>query len=137
MRVVIATSTLTQGVNLPFETILIPGLKRQTGRLTPQEFANLIGRAGRPGVATEGQALVLLLDGVSRWQREQAAAEYQATIRDWVGGVSALAESQSPLAALINLIWARWPGTDPDEFERWLRAAQAASPPQQLLRRQQ
>lgn len=120
VRVVIATSTLTQGVNLPFETILIPGVKRQTGRLTPQEFANLIGRAGRPGVATEGQALVLLLDGLSRWQREQATAEYLATIRDWVGGASALAASQSPLAALINLIWARWPGTDPDEFERWL-----------------
>jgi hypothetical protein len=137
VRVVIATSTLTQGVNLPFETILIPGLKRQTGRLTPQEFANLIGRAGRPGVATEGQALVLLLDGVSRWQREQATAEYLATIRDWVGGASALAASQSPLAALINLIWARWPGTDPDEFERWLELTAvgegAASPESPLV----
>lgn len=120
VRVVIATSTLTQGVNLPFETILIPGLARQSGRLAPQEFANLIGRAGRPGVATEGQALVLLLDGVSRWQRERAVAEYRATINDWIGGASALSASQSPLAALINLIWERWPGTDPDEFETWL-----------------
>lgn len=135
VRVVIATSTLTQGVNLPFETILIPGLKRQSGRLTAQEFANLVGRAGRPGVATEGQALVLLLDGVSRWQREQASADYLATIRDWVGGASALSTTESPLAALINLIWTRWPGADPDEFERWLEvtavgegAAPAESP---------
>jgi DEAD/DEAH box helicase len=136
VRVVIATSTLTQGVNLPFETILIPGLKRQSGRLTPQEFANLVGRAGRPGVATEGQALVLLLDGVSRWQREQAAAEYQATIRDWVGGASALTSSESPLAALINLIWTRWPGTDPDEFERWLEltaVGEGPAPPESPL----
>src|SRR5205823_4769097 len=53
VRVVIATSTLTQGVNLPFETILVPGLTRRSGRIASQEFANLIGRAGRPGVATE------------------------------------------------------------------------------------
>ncbi len=120
VRVVIATSTLTQGVNLPFETILIPGLRRQSGRLTPQEFANLIGRAGRPGVATEGQALVLLLDSVGRWQREQANTDYQATINDWIEGASSFVASSSPLASLINLIWTRWPGTDPDEFERWL-----------------
>lgn len=121
VRVVIATSTLSQGVNLPFETILIPGLtRRQSGRVTPQEFSNLIGRAGRPGIATEGQALVLLLDSVTRWQRAQAAADYQATVRDWMEGGPAFEASQSPLAALINLIWTRWPGVDPDEFEAWL-----------------
>lgn len=126
VRVVLATSTLTQGVNLPFETILIPGLSRQTGRLTAQEFTNLIGRAGRPGVATEGQALVLMLDGVSSWQRAQAQADYRSVLEDWMGGTSAEGASQSPLAALINLIWERWPGTDPDAFEAWLETTAVA-----------
>jgi len=126
VRVVLATSTLTQGVNLPFETILIPGLSRQEGRLTTQEFTNLIGRAGRPGVATEGQALVLLLDGLTNWQRAQAQSDYRAVVEDWMRGASIGGPSQSPLAALINLIWERWPGSDPDEFEAWLETTAVA-----------
>jgi hypothetical protein len=118
--VVVATSTLSQGVNLPFETILIPGLTRQSGRLSAQEFANLIGRAGRPGVATEGQALVLFLENLPTWQRTRNLADYRATLNAWIGSGPTAGASQSPLAALINLIWNRWPGTDPEAFEAWL-----------------
>jgi hypothetical protein len=55
IRIVLATSTLTEGVNLPFETILVPGISRLGSRIAASEFANLIGRAGRPGVATEAK----------------------------------------------------------------------------------
>lgn len=64
INLVLATSTLSEGVNLPFETVLIPSLKRQRGTspipLTVREFSNLVGRAGRPGFGTEGRSLVLL-----------------------------------------------------------------------------
>jgi len=60
VNIVIATSTLSEGVNLPFETILIPSLKRWNGDLSEQEFANLVGRAGRPGYGTEGRSLVVI-----------------------------------------------------------------------------
>jgi hypothetical protein len=60
IHLVLATSTLTEGVNLPFEIILIPTLRRSTSTLDAREFGNLIGRAGRPGVGTEGKSLVLL-----------------------------------------------------------------------------
>lgn len=119
-RVVIATSTLTQGVNLPFETILIPGLRRQSGTIGSQEFLNLIGRAGRPGVGTEGQALVLMLEGLERWRRERALADYRAVTSAWIHGGTEDRTADSPLAALISTIWERWPGTDPDAFEDWL-----------------
>jgi replicative superfamily II helicase len=56
--IVLATSTLSEGINLPFETILIPTLIRNQELLTAREFSNLVGRAGRPGVATEGRALI-------------------------------------------------------------------------------
>ena len=57
---VMATSTLSEGVNLPFETILIPSLRRWPGHISAREFANLVGRAGRPGFGTEGRSLGLL-----------------------------------------------------------------------------
>ena len=126
VRVVIATSTLTQGVNLPFETILIPGLSRREGPLGSQEFANLLGRAGRPGVGTEGQALVLMLDGLAGWQRDRARREYFDTLRAWVGGREDLTTSSGPIGDLIDLIWSRWGGDDVDEFENWLESTAVA-----------
>src|SRR5258708_38401624 len=60
VHLVLATSTLSEGVNLPFETILIPSLLRRGNRLSVQEFGNLVGRAGRPGYGTEGTSLVLM-----------------------------------------------------------------------------
>ena len=60
VHLVLATSTLTEGVNLPFEIILIPTIRRYPGILDAREFGNLIERAGRPGVGTEGKSLVLL-----------------------------------------------------------------------------
>lgn len=60
VRVIIATSTLSEGVNIPVNTILMPSVCRGNDVMAAAEFANLIGRAGRPGVATEGSALVVL-----------------------------------------------------------------------------
>ena len=60
VRVIIATSTLSEGVNLPVNTILMPSVYRSKSALSVAEFANLIGRAGRPGITTEGSALVVL-----------------------------------------------------------------------------
>jgi DEAD/DEAH box helicase len=128
VRVVLATSTLTQGVNLPFETILIPGLSRQTGRISPQEFRNLVGRAGRPGTSTEGQALVLMLNNLEGWQRARAEADYRATINEWMRGTAAAGATRSPLAALIEMIWQRWDGGDPEAFEAWLEMTAVDDP---------
>jgi Lhr-like helicase len=60
VRVVIATSTLSEGVNIPVNYLLIPSVFRGPTRFTLQEFSNLIGRAGRPGVAAEGHAFVVV-----------------------------------------------------------------------------
>ncbi len=67
-RVVVATSVLSEGVNLPVQTVLLPNMYRHSaGRpMSNGEFANLAGRAGRPGVATEGQTLVLMPGGPGR-----------------------------------------------------------------------
>lgn len=46
VRVVIATSTLSEGVNIPVNYLLIPNLYRVTSPMSRQEFTNLIGRVG-------------------------------------------------------------------------------------------
>src|SRR3546814_8087468 len=60
VRVIFSTSTLSEGVNIPVNFLLIPSVFRSTGELPLQEFSHLIGCAGRPGVATEGSTLVVL-----------------------------------------------------------------------------
>jgi hypothetical protein len=60
LRIIIATSTLSEGVNLPVNYLLIPSVCRGQACMDLQEFRNLIGRAGRPGFAAEGHALVVL-----------------------------------------------------------------------------
>ena len=76
VHLVLATSTLSEGVNLPFETVLIPTLRRARGYLDSREFGNLVGRAGRPGVSTEGQSLVLLPADANDWSSQQIHNTY-------------------------------------------------------------
>ena len=59
VHLILATSTLSEGANL-LEVISVPTLRRNAESITPREFANLAGRAGRPGYGTEGRCLVLL-----------------------------------------------------------------------------
>lgn len=59
VRMVLCTSTLAEGVNLPIRTMVIYTTQIQTpeGAIVPmlaREIRNLVGRAGRPGSATKG-----------------------------------------------------------------------------------
>lgn len=120
IRIVIATSGLSQGVNLPFETVLIPMLRRPDGPMARSEFWNLVGRAGRPGVSTEGQTLVLINeDDTTAWRREQVFRDYRRLTSTFdetstTGG--------APLGGLIDLVRRRWPGGGAMSFEDWLEA---------------
>ncbi len=48
------TSTLAQGVNLPIRYLIIPSIYQGKERIKVRDFQNLIGRAGRAGIYTEG-----------------------------------------------------------------------------------
>lgn len=120
IHLVLATSTLSEGVNLPFETILIPSLRRRKDRISVREFGNLIGRAGRPGFGTEGRSLVLL---DSRSARD-THSPYNELIKDLSKSDSGNREILSPLAALLVLLqkqWSRISNTnDSQAFLDWL-----------------
>ena len=56
-RFVICTSTLAQGVNLPIRYLIFTNIYQAGEKLKVRDFHNLVGRAGRAGVHTEGTIL--------------------------------------------------------------------------------
>jgi DEAD/DEAH box helicase/Helicase conserved C-terminal domain len=134
VRVIIATSTLSEGVNIPVNYILMPRVFRGQTRFELQEFSNLIGRAGRPGVATEGHALVVLAeDGGSNRQRRGYEELRDRLERSTQARPAALDAAQSPLAALLISIETEWRaltrGGTRAAFERWLSETAVTTAP--------
>lgn len=63
VKVVFATETLALGINMPARTVVIESLRKWDGsghvQLSPGEYTQLTGRAGRRGIDVEGHAVVL------------------------------------------------------------------------------
>ena len=143
--ITVATATLTEGVNLPFDLIFLTSLKRRSwdpveeqqviAPLTTAEFRNLAGRAGRPGAARgiEGMTLVALPTQISttaaagratqRRQRADLAADYNRLRASLVIEERDADDVPGPLALLLNRIWERANqllGVAPDAFLDWL-----------------
>ena len=53
-KFVLCTSTLAQGVNLPIRYLIISGTNQGAEKIRTKDFHNLLGRAGRAGMHTEG-----------------------------------------------------------------------------------
>lgn len=67
IKVVFATETLALGINMPARTVAIERLSKWNGEthadITPGEYTQLTGRAGRRGLDIEGHAVVLWQNG--------------------------------------------------------------------------
>lgn len=79
IKIVFATETLALGINMPARAVVIERLTKFNGEthrfLTPLEYTQLTGRAGRRGIDTHGYALVLW----SPWSDFQQVAELAAS----------------------------------------------------------
>lgn len=68
VKLVFATETLALGINMPARSVTIERLDKFNGverlPLTPGEYTQLTGRAGRRGIDHEGHAVVVWNDGV-------------------------------------------------------------------------
>jgi superfamily II DNA/RNA helicase len=136
VRVIIATSTLSEGVNIPVNYLLIPNVFRGQSPFSVQEFSNLIGRVGRPGVSTEGHAFVVLPE-----RRRTPSGGLTATrSRQWLGyerlktamqetlltlgqhqQVDAASSSLSQLLLALEDAWRRLTGSaSQEQFTEWL-----------------
>ncbi|MBD2896945.1 hypothetical protein amrb99_58970 [Actinomadura sp. RB99] len=75
IRVVVATTTLAQGVNLPADCVVVYGLEHPSQsedvRYTVSEYKNMAGRAGRMGHVKEGRAFIVAdneIDAEQKWR---------------------------------------------------------------------
>lgn len=59
LRVIVATSTLAQGLNLPARRVIVAGVYRATELVPSYDILQMVGRAGRPAFDPQGDAYVL------------------------------------------------------------------------------
>ena len=81
LPVIVSTTTLAQGVNLPVKTVIVHSISRyangdgddQGGMvdINPRELWNMIGRAGRATRETEGHVILAAKDNYQTQQYEQ------------------------------------------------------------------
>jgi ATP-dependent RNA helicase HelY len=68
VRVVFATETLALGINMPARSVVVEKLVKWNGEthadITPGEYTQLTGRAGRRGIDVEGHGVVLWQPGL-------------------------------------------------------------------------
>jgi predicted heme/steroid binding protein len=64
LKVIVASPTLSQGLNLNAAVLLVPALYRAGKPITGEEFANVAGRAGRAFVDVEGLIVHVMFDRV-------------------------------------------------------------------------
>ncbi|MFJ7902591.1 DEAD/DEAH box helicase [Streptomyces sp. NPDC096198] len=69
VKAVFATETLALGINMPARSVVLEKLVKWNGEqhadITPGEYTQLTGRAGRRGIDVEGHAVVLWQRGMS------------------------------------------------------------------------
>ncbi|MDQ6658819.1 MAG: DEAD/DEAH box helicase [Actinomycetota bacterium] len=72
VKAVFATETLALGINMPARTVVLEKLVKFNGEghvdLTPGEYTQLTGRAGRRGIDIEGHAVVIWAPGMDPQQ---------------------------------------------------------------------
>jgi replicative superfamily II helicase len=71
LRVIVATSTLAWGLNLPARRVIVLGVHRGLQEVATYDIFQMIGRAGRPAFDPIGDAYVLLPERTYDTQRER------------------------------------------------------------------
>ena len=78
VKFVICTSTLAQGVNFPIRYLIVSATQQGKEKIKVRDFHNLMGRAGRAGMHTEGSVIFsapLIYDqrnNTGRWRWDSA-----------------------------------------------------------------
>ena len=68
VKAVFATETLALGINMPARTVVLEKLEKFNGEarvpITPGEYTQLTGRAGRRGIDVEGHSVIQWIEGM-------------------------------------------------------------------------
>lgn len=86
-RVLVATSTLAWGLNLPARRVIVTGVHRGLSEVENYDIQQMIGRAGRPKYDPRGDAYILVPESEKDfWIRKlKTKAPIRSTLLDYVG----------------------------------------------------
>jgi superfamily II DNA/RNA helicase len=101
--VVCATTTLGEGVNFPFSTVIVDSLVGRGYQLSPRSLWNIAGRAGRFGVDSEGHCILFR---PSRWKAKLSEYSLEDYLRTNLADIppvrSALANAITDLKQMVD-----------------------------------
>ncbi len=87
LKVIVASPTLSQGLNLNAAVMLVPYLVRNGENIKGEEFANVAGRAGRAFVDVEGLIVHVMFDKIEWRKREWRKLVFSAKARTLKSGL--------------------------------------------------
>ncbi|QNB09259.1 DEAD/DEAH box helicase [Herbaspirillum frisingense] len=97
IKFVVCTSTLAQGVNLPIRYLIVLSTRQSQHEIKVRDFQNLIGRAGRSGMHTEG--LVIFSDPTIFGSKGKIDSEFDFATKLLVSG-----NSEATTSALLGIV---------------------------------
>ena len=101
--IVCATTTLGEGVNFPFSTVIVDSLVGRGYQLSPRSLWNIAGRAGRFGVDSEGHCILFR---PSRWKAKLSEYSLEDYLRTNLADIppvrSALANAITDLKQMVD-----------------------------------
>ena len=129
ISVLIATSTLAQGVNLPVKTVIMHSVYRHDGtrrvRMEAREYWNIAGRAGRAGFETEGTIVHIVFNDDDRadfdhfQSRRKSVEPVNGALFELLTELTRKRISSQDVSAFLNPdILALMTEEAPDEFEQ-------------------
>lgn len=111
LKFVICTETISAGINLPAKRVIFPSLSKviqgQARLLTPEEYQQMAGRAGRPQFDTEGVAITLAPEQVTSDIRKEItlAKQKRYSIDEQKIRNTVYARAKSEASRNKNLTW--------------------------------
>ena len=100
---VACTSTLAQGVNLPIRYLIVSSIQQGAEKISVRDFQNLLGRAGRSGMHTEG--LVIFSDPTTFDRRNSKTDSWRFKSSVELLSPENSSGTTSSLLSLISPLW--------------------------------
>lgn len=132
---IISTTTLSQGVNLPIKNVIVHSLSMDS-TITMSQYANAVGRAGRAGTETEGHIIFCDEKDLIRVKEEQTNEISESFI---TSGIKNLAQSRLLSRESTEDFLSLWSKSSTsqfrkhgDNYENWTKQMQTKANKSQL-----
>jgi|SanBayMetagenome_1026888.scaffolds.fasta_scaffold02826_2 replicative superfamily II helicase len=112
---IISTTTLSQGVNLPIKNVIVHSLSMY-GTITMSQYANAVGRAGRAGAETEGHIIFCDEKDLKRVQSEESIEVSESFI---TSGIRNLAQSRLLSLETTEEFLSLWAKSSTSQFRKY------------------